>query len=383
MRLGLKIIITILISSPLICFLLFAFFGLKINYQSIDIILISILFIISLIQLRRNSPILYFLPFIFISLNLILGIYNPMKLNYSIFDQIGQTLKLSSPFVFLFLFKTKEGFQDMVKILKISCVLIAIINVSFFLLLITKNDELLLEYTRILGLYNYKDDLGTFFNRPVGYFFDYHSQILLPLCGLYLFNERNFKTLFFKALFISSILISGIKTGYAILAFLIIFNLINRISLSQKFKTLVLVISGLISLNFMLDNFVIRIINRIIIHDLEILVLHFTEIPKYLITDLPFIFLFGGQTFLENVIYSEVYLITLIFYFGVFRLFWFLSPFLKALLINNYRLQSISLIILLSLSHYYIYKNGVNIFASSFLISSTLLNSKVFKTWFQ
>ena len=112
------------------------------------------------------------------------------------------------------------------------------------------------------------------------------------------------------------------------------------------------------------------IFKRIVQHDLEIIVEHFSTVPFLLIREFPFVFIFGGQTWLENHIYSEVYLVTLLFYFGIFRLGIFLTPFILSLRFKQRDTLLISTIVLMSLGHYYIFKNGVNILCSTFVIAS-------------
>lgn len=372
--------------NPIICLLLYAV-GIEVNFHSTNILLLFVITILSFITYSNLKSIkvfqIHFVVLVFLMLNILLSLYNPLDISSSIIDLIGYYIQVISPLMIAsFFLKEKESIIEKY-VLKIG-VFIAVLNIIQFLLLVTNNYNLFLGYQNSLGMDGfYVEDLKSLIvKRPAGYFFDIHSQVYMPLFSLILIFKYNLKIWirnFLFVLIIISIIVSGVKTAYLIAFFILLRRVLTLFNFTLIIRTLIYLSFTTIILNYFLDSIVFELVKRIIIHDLEILFIHLFEVPIFLFNNHLLIFLLGGQVFMENYVYSEVYLITLIFHIGVIGVI--LYVFIPNLLLffkGNQIQKDVVLIFVLSLSHYYIFKVGINILGTS-LVYVYFLNKFIIK----
>jgi len=367
------------LSNPIIIFLLYKN-GYSINYQSVNVFIVFALIIFSIsyiLNSKRNSISWYilFVFFIFYFLNVV-GSFFPVFERRGFIELLGIYSSLAgAPLISVFLIKhfLRNGQIDLfITLLFRAGVLIAILNIYFFYLLYFGDYTKIYLYTEFIGLGSYIKDLGTFFIRPAGYFFDYHSQYYIPMFTLVILISKkvviskNLSLIVFL-LCVVSILLSGIKSAYITGFALIIFYLIKKYSFFKFLLYSIILFILILIMDFYFDSVIFDLFFKIITHDINILIEHFFEVPKLLFKNYFYVLIFGGQVGMEAFIYSEVYYITLMYYIGFFGvLFLFIIPIIYTFLKGKtFYIQSISIIFSLSLFHYYVFKSSFNIFATS------------------
>jgi len=181
---------------------------------------------------------------------------------------------------------------------------------------------------------------------------------------------------------LTSIMLSGVKTAYISTVILLLYYFYKQLSFLRIIQGSLLVYIIVVISNSYMDNFIFDLVYKIITHDINIILKHLFEVPIYLFDRYFYVILFGGQVGMEEFIYSEVYLITLIYYIGFFGVFiFFIFPlvytFIKS---KTFLIQSITIIFALSLGHYYIFKSSFNIIATSlfyFYFFSIIYKNKI------
>ena len=368
------ILIIVLSLPPIACF--FFSRGLSIIYHQINIIFVFLLFIIANFYLiiNKRDNILLLIPIITIVVffTSFLGSFNNIFSDNKFGSFFGLFVSLTSPpviSVFLLKHYRKLGNINLFfNFIFYSGLLISIVNIYLFILLYFGDYTIVFSYTDYLGLGTYINDLGSFFIRPAGYFFDYHSQYFIPIISLFIVTNNKVKlTKKIKVLvvfiFVASILLSGIKSAYMTLfacIIYIIFSKINLITLSKYILGILFVVN---IVNLFLDNFFYELVYKIITHDINIIIEHFIEVPILLFDNYFSVFLFGGQIDFQNYIYSEVYYVTMLYYIGiigvlVFFVFPILYTFIKS---KDSFVKLLSLIFALSLIHYYVFRISFNV----------------------
>ena len=168
-------------------------------------------------------------------------------------------------------------------------------------------------------------------------------------------------------LFTLSILISGIKSAYITTFFLVLFFLFKKYNLLKILLSSILIFIVMFIIDGLFNSVIYDLTYKIITHDINILIKHFLEVPKILLEDYLYVFLLGGQVGMEGFLYSEVYLITLIYYIGFFGLlFLFVLPILYTFFKGKtFYIQSITIVFALSLVHYYVFRTSFNIFGTT------------------
>ena len=171
--------------NPIICLVLYAG-GIEVNFHSINILLLFVITILSFITYSNLKSIkvfqIHFVVLVFLVLNILLSLYNPLDISSSIIDIIGYYIQIISPLMIAsFFLKEKESIIEKF-VFKIG-VFIAVLNIIQFLLLVTNNYNLFLGYQNYLGMDGfYVEDLKSLIvKRPSGYFFDIHSHGLKPI----------------------------------------------------------------------------------------------------------------------------------------------------------------------------------------------------------
>lgn len=383
----------IILLNPLISFTFFTI-GFNFIYHKTNILLLVLLVTVVFIQLLiiKVNSVLKVLPFIILLLFFFafLNSFDTIFQKNDFVDLLGLYIGIISPLIIgiQFLIKDKIGDNDFkYKFIFKSSILIAVINIIYFYLLYFGNYELIFRYTEFIGLGGYIEDLGSLFIRPAGYFYDYHSQYFLPIISFYLvlFNKIKLKgitRIIILSLLLLSIIISGVKSAYVTVVFCFLYIWWSRNKNVSLFLIIFIYFILFSIIDFLTGSFIYDLAYKILTHDIEILILHLFEVPLYLIEDYFLVFLFGGQVHFAGFIYSEVYLVTLIYYIGIIGLFFFfLLPFLYLYYkVKNYKIITFSLIIFLSLMHYYVFKTSVNVFGSAllyyFVLKSFFSNNK-------
>ena len=251
---------------------------------------------------------------------------------------------------------------------------IAVVNIIIFILLYSGRYELIYGYTEVLGLGDYFLDLGSFFIRPAGYFFDTHSQYYMPLFSfvLLVFNKVVFlkkRKLLYIVIIIVSILMSGVKTAYLTLGALLLFWTMVKYNKPRNLLIVITLLLLVLFIDSLMDNVVLNLINNIFTHDINIYMEHLYEVPKLIYDTSKMMFFFGGQPNMANYIYSELYYVTLIYYIGIVGVFsLYVLPMITVFIFSKQLfIKSIVLIFALSLAHYSVFKIGVNMIATSYI----------------
>lgn len=238
-------------------------------------------------------------------------------------------------------------------------------------------------YINVIGLYStvkeyikvvypsYEGYLNSYvgIKRPMGYFFDLHSQYYLPLATLFILLYRNnlikWQSLAFFIVLIAVVL-SGVRMAYATLAVFFVFSLFQR-KRSVAFW-IVLFLTVILSFVLLYD-YIFMFYGQITGQSGEsanIIFQHLFSIPGILIEESFITFLYGGNSEFRTIIYSEIYLWSLIFYIGIIGLVFYFLPLIQIIDYKRYKLGFfITSFMLFSLLHYKVYNSGVNIFLSS------------------
>lgn len=369
----------IILSIPPITYFFFSR-GLTIIYHQINIIFIFLLFIIANFYLiiNKRDKILLLIPIttIVVFLTSFLGSFNNIFSDNKFGSFLGLFVSLiSPPVISIFLLKhyRKEGNINLFfNFILYSGLLISVINIFMFYSLYFGNYNTIFSYTEFLGLGSYIEDLGSFFIRPAGYFFDYHSQYFIPIISLFIVTTnkveltKKAKTVVLLII-ITSILLSGIKSAYLTLFTCLLYIIFSKINLITLLKYILGIFVVFNIVNLFLDNFIYELAYKIITHDINIIIEHFVEVPILLFDNYFLVFLFGGQVDFQNYIYSEVYYVTMIYYIGVFGvLVYFVFPILYTFIKSKDSfVKLLTLIFGLSLIHYYVFRISFNVLGAA------------------
>jgi hypothetical protein len=217
------------------------------------------------------------------------------------------------------------------------------------------------------------------FVRHVGYFFDMHSQYFIPLLSLFVILVGNLKMRlrsFCLTIIVLSILLSGIKTAYLTLVFIYLIYWVTSFNL-KKFGISFLLLSFLFILFYSRIEFVIT---NLLTQNHSIYSEHLLNNPTKFYNYSNIGFFIGGNPEAFDMIYTEVSFLEVWYSIGIFGMFFFVIPGLF-FFFKKFRL-SIGwysfLVLILSLSHYGVFNNGINNFASAlvFLYFIIFINSK-------
>lgn len=360
---------------PILSYVLFVE-GINIKHHEINVYVYFVICIVIIFKLHISNNFINLKILVFSIIVLFLISFLSTLLSsfgvVNIIDLTGLYIGLLSPIIIGIGFYLNDRYRynfNIYQFIFLSGILISTINIYLFIKLYLGDYTNVYNYTVYLGLKSYFSAGESFFIRPAGYFFDYHSQYFIPLISIIIINENKIclnKPVKYlcSVLFLLSIIISGIKTAYITLIILLLYYLFRKNT--NKFLYFFFLTPFLFLLNNYTNNLFYDILFKIINHDLEIIFEHFISVPHKLFTNYPLIFLFGGHIDMAATIYSEVYLLTLIFYLGVFGLFsYFIVPAIAVFNQKSTFAKAIIIIFILSLMHYYVYRIGINAHASA------------------
>lgn len=387
-----EILLFILLLLPVFSFLLYATTGVFFNFNNFNFIiylLYIILFLTSIRRLERKVAKFLILFLIVLIINLVghvvnqggAGVVDFLRTisGYYIFVIIGVLMYL--------LYYKHNKVSRLLKIVVKSGIFVSLINLFHYIYISSDdyihsdwslqfdNYQLMADYLYelnkvffdyiLIGL-NYDNVL-----RPVGFFYDTHSQFYLPLisCIILLYNRKLLKrSLFWICFMFSTILLSSIKTAILIVFILfVVWSLLN-VNIKKLIKYIiplslcVLYVFRDIILTMLLGDNMVKIMIQLLNHLVFVPINFFsTNIIGFFI---------GGTSFLRDdpYFYSEVFWVTVTFYIGLIGLLIYLKPLgLLKEIKSPYRSMSsyIYMVFLLSLTHYGVYAVGVNNIASA------------------
>jgi len=364
---------------PLLIYFLFTR-GTAIVYHQIVIVLVLVVIASSILYLTigkrdkvlRLIPLTIFLLYFFSFLGSFDNIFS-----YNDFDRFfGLYMSLTAPpffSIFLLKYYKREGNVDLfIRFIFNSGVFIATVNIFMFIMLLSGNYSMIFSYTDYLGLGSYIKDLGSYFIRPAGYFFDYHSQYYIPSITLFILYKNKIsvtrKVKFFATtLIVLSILVSGVKTAYLTLIFCFLYLLIRKLNFVTVLKYVFSLVVFFFVMDFFLGSLLYDLGYKIVTHDVIIFIEHFTQVPSMLVKKYPLVFFVGGQVDFQNFVYSEVYYVTMLYYIGIIGVtVFFIFPALYLLIKSNDEFVNLlTLIFILSLVHYSVFKISINVLGTA------------------
>lgn len=369
-------LLTFQLLLPVICLLVYIYLGKFLNpFGAYFLVSVSILGFTFICISKKASPSVYihFIGFLLLQAVTVLGHIAAL----GIVDGALEGLRTISNFYFYwylgyacyFTFYKTGKMEVLLRWIIGAGLFIAAVNIiHFFFNTILSNYTAVKSYLEILNqnLADYLDMEGTNgFLRHAGYFLDTHSQFYIPLATLIILQIEKFpvKMKGWKiTLIVVSILLSGVKTAYLImlLMWLIILMRTNiKAALNFFLALIVLGVGVMLFFNEMVINMVVMIFT----HDMDILVEHIYNNPIRLFNDYTLVFFLGGNPGLVEKIYSEVYLVTTMYFIGLAGLILYLSP-LVIFLVNRNKKYFLGLIIFIyfifTLSHYPVFKVGIN-----------------------
>ncbi len=366
---------------PLLCLMLFKI-GIKIKYHQINSIVLLILNGLSVYTALIYKPSKKLL----IPLVIITGIsvFSFLASRTVIFESNGIDAMIGMlalhvgaqaiGFFIVYLWMNLGSLDLLNKLLLYSGVAIAVSNIIIFVLLYSANYVLIFSYAEFLGFGDYFFDVGSFFIRPAGYFFDTHSQYYLPLFALIFLVFRKVeipgsRRTLFSILIIASILLSGIKTAYLSLGAVLLYWALLRFNKLSNYLYLFIVVAIMIIVDSLTENLIGNLLYSIFTHDIMIIIKHFFEVPEKLIDLYPTVFFFGGQPLFSGYVYSEVYYVTIIYYIGFIGLLvlYLFPSFMLLLFSKDVFVKSLVLVFLLSLTHYSVYNRSINIIGTAYI----------------
>jgi len=251
---------------------------------------------------------------------------------------------------------------------------IAVVNIiHFYFNTVLGNYRGVRDYLSIMNkdLLEYLDTVEVNgFLRHAGYFLDTHSQFYIPGTAFLILLTGKIKVKFRNleiTIILISVAISGIKTAYLIILVMWFVVLIRQNVKAAFGFALALFLCSVAAVVFLTDE-VANLFVVMFTHDMDILIEHITHNPLVLMDKYTLVFFIGGNPNLVQDLYSEVYLITTLYFIGIVGLLFYISP-LFVFWVNRkekYYLGSILfLYFLLSLGHYPVYKVGVNNLAAA------------------
>lgn len=369
-------LLTFQLLLPGLCLVIYIYLGIFLNPFSAYFLISIAILLFTFFCISRKASLAVYLHFIcFLMLQLVTITGHVAALGVG--NGIVEGLRTISNFYFCwylgyagyFTFYRSGRMEVLLKWIVRAGIFIAVVNIiHFFFNTIVGNYGAVRSYLEILNqnLADYLDIEGSNgFLRHAGYFMDTHSQFYIPLAALIILQVEDIKLKgkgWCITLIVVSILLSGVKTAYLIMLIMwLIILLRSNTRAVLNFLAVLLIVAAAVLIYF--NETVINMAIMIFTHDMDILVEHIYYNPVKLYNNYPLVFLIGGSPGLVEKLYSEVYLVTLMYYIGLVGLLFYLSPFVVFFFNRNrkYYLGLILLIYLvLTLSHYPVYKVGVN-----------------------
>lgn len=354
--------------------------GIPLIYHQLNVVLLLNVILGSILYLliNKRDKVLLVIP-LTIGIVFILNYFGSLSnvfTNNDLISFVGLFISITAaPFFSIFIIKHYRRYGNiniLYYFIFISGILISTINITMFILLYYGDYTVIFSYTEFLGLGGYINDLGSLFVRPAGYFFDYHSQYYIPLITYFMVYTNKIllkpKIRFLiLSLTFTAIIISGIKSAYLTIIICFIYLLFRRINLFYIIYYFIIIFFLFIITDYFLDSIMFELGYKILTHDINIFIEHFTEVPIILFEKFSSVFYLGGQVDFQNYVYSEVYYVTLIYYVGIFGvLIITIYPTIFLLIISKDKFVIlIVLVFSLSLIHYYVYKISINVIGSA------------------
>ncbi|PSL48935.1 hypothetical protein CLV51_101265 [Chitinophaga niastensis] len=368
-------LLTFQLLLPVICLLAFIYLGKFLNpFSAYFLISVAVLLFTFTCLLQKASPAVYafFLAFLVLQGVTVFG-------HIVALGPLGaiEGLRTISNFYFYwylgyacyFTFYRTGRMEVLLRWVIGAGVFISVVNIiHFFFNTVLGNYAAVKAYLEILNqnLADYLDMEGTNgFLRHAGYFLDTHSQFYIPLATLIILQIEKFPVKF-KAvkiiLIVVSILLSGVKTAYLIM-FIMWAIILLRTNLKAAINFFLLVGVLCVGVLLFFNEMVVNMVIMIFTHDMDILIEHIYHNPVRLFNEYTAVFFIGGDESLVGTIYSEVYLITTMYYIGLAGVLLYLSP-LVVFLFNRKGKYYLGFIIFIyfifTLLHYPVFKVGIN-----------------------
>lgn len=378
---------------PIICFLIYTSYGYFINFNSLFFVffIVLLIFVLPSTLKKINSAQKNFLLFFLVT--------NILSLVGHIVNGAGiiEYLRTFSGFYFfivigwlLYYLYYKNGKINRLKNLFLRAgLLIATINLFQYFLLIT--DDLIIGnysivYNRYEPIINYtteiNKDLADYVIisyeygeglRPLGFFFDLHSQYYFPLMATVLFylsggKKANRKDMLLLIYIVVTILLSGIKTAIYSMALILLFMYL--FSDNKKKYTKYMFLGGIIVVIWGTNKIISFFTNPTALLELVQLWNHVITLPYKLLVSYPITFFLGGSPSLRDDpnFYSEVYWVSILFYIGLLGFIVYINSY-KLYYLTKFKYNTeafyIFLVFATSLMHYSVYNRGVNCYASA------------------
>lgn len=261
-------------------------------------------------------------------------------------------------------------------------VFISTINLLQYIFITTDNyihSEWSIEFNNYQIMIDYLNELNkSFFDyiliglnydniiRPIGFFYDTHSQYYFPLISsvILLYNKKLLKnSIIWICFMFTTILLSSIKTAILTIFILFIIWLLLHVNLKKLLKYIIPI--TLVVLYFFRGIILTILMGDNMIKILYQLFNHLIFVPLNFISTNIIGFFIGGTSFLRDDpnFYSEVFWVTVTFYIGIVGLLVYLRPLRLIRVIKNPKWSMgvyIYFVFVLSLVHYGVYSVGVN-----------------------
>ncbi len=380
-------LIIVLLLLPVISFLMYALTGLFFNFNTVNFIIYISLIVLLLTSVKQfDKTLIQFFKFFRLILlaNLVGHICNQGV------DGVVDFLRtISGYYIFVImgmlmyvLYYRSNQLEIILRYIVKAGVFISTINLLQYIFITTDNyihSEWSIEFNNYQIMIDYLNELNkSFFDyiliglnydniiRPIGFFYDTHSQYYFPLISsvILLYNKKLLKnSIIWICFMFTTILLSSIKTAILTIFILFIIWLLLHVNLKKLLKYIIPI--TLVVLYFFRGIILTILMGDNMIKILYQLFNHLIFVPLNFISTNIIGFFIGGTSFLRDDpnFYSEVFWVTVTFYIGIVGLLVYLRPLRLIRVIKNPKWSMgvyIYFVFVLSLVHYGVYSVGVN-----------------------
>ena len=378
---------------PVICFVIYFLSGYFINFNTLYFVFFLILLIFvfpSTLKTCSYAQKKYMLFFLVANILALLGhVVNGEGLIEYFRTFSGFYFFIVIGWLLYYLYYKKDRLNRLNMLFIRAGLFIATINLFQYLLLIT--DDLIIGsysivYDRYESIINYTTELNKDLAdyviigyeygeglRPLGFFFDLHSQYYFPLMAIILIffsgnGKLEKKNIMLIAYLFITIFLSGVKS--AIYSIVLILFFMYLFSENKKKYTKDVIVGGIIVVVWGINKLVTFFTSSTAILELAQLWDHVLTLPYKLFVSYPITFFFGGSPSLRDDpdFYSEVYWVSILFYIGLLGFLVYIKSYKVYYLTKlKYNIEAfyVFLVFATSLMHYSVYNRGVNCFASA------------------
>lgn len=388
-----EIIFIIVLLLPVACFLLYTSLGIFVNFNtlfSFFFIILLFIFLPQTLRVKSSGQKNFLLLFLMANLGCLLG-------HIVTGEGVFEYLRTFSSYYFYivlgwllyYLYYSQGKLKRLTTLFIRVGLFIATVNLFQYVLLNT--DDLIvgnysIVYNRYEPIVNYTTEMNKELAdyiiigyedgrglRPLGYFFDLHSQYYFPLlAAILLFFSNNSKPtgkdlVLIIYLFVT-IFLSGIKTAIYSVALILLFLYI--FSDNRKKYTKYVILGGVLAAAWGIEKVVELFTGSDAVLELALFWEHIVSLPYKLIVSYPTTFVLGGSPSLrlDPAYYSEVYWVTILFYIGLVGFFIYIKSY-KTFYLSKYKYNPeaffLFLLFAISLLHYSVYNRGANNYASA------------------